>query len=279
MRDYSEDKLVEQPAIALFQSLGWKIIKCYHEKLGATGTLGRSSRTEVVLVRSLRAALERLNPGVSKDAVGQAVDEFTRDRSAMSPATANSEVYKLLKDGVQVRVPSLEDDSETTQTLRVVDWDNAAGQNEFILTSQLWLSGEIYNRRADLVGFINGLPLVFVELKAAHKRLENAYTDNLRDYKTTIPQLFWYNALIVLSNGLESRVGSMTAGWEHFAEWKRISSEAESPKTSLETMIRGTCEPSRLLDLIENFTLFAEAKGGLVKLNAKNSFFWIGFEE
>jgi len=128
----------------------------------------------------------------------------------------------------------------------------------------------MYTRRADLVGFVNGLPLVFVELKAAHKSIESAFRDNLRDYKTTIPQLFWYNALIILSNGSQSRIGSLTAEWEHFAEWKRINSEGEQGIVSLETMIRGTCDPARLLDLVENFTLFMNTKRGLVKLLAKN---------
>src|SRR5450756_2610739 len=106
--------------------------------------------------------------------------------------------------------------------------------------------------------------------QAAHCRLETSFNGNLRDYKDTIPQLFWPNALIILSNGSESRVGSVTAGWEHFAEWKKIGSESEAGQVSLETMLRGVCEPTRLLDLVENFTLFQEAPGGLIKLIAKN---------
>ena len=94
--------------------------------------------------------------------------------------------------------------------------------------------------------------------------------DNLRDYKNTIPQLFWYNAFIILSNGSDSRIGSLTAEWEHFAEWKKINSEGEQGVVSLETMLRGTCEPARLLDLVENFILFEEAKGGLRQAGAKN---------
>ncbi|MCK5723432.1 MAG: HsdR family type I site-specific deoxyribonuclease, partial [Gammaproteobacteria bacterium] len=100
--------------------------------------------------------------------------------------------------------------------------------------------------------------------------LERAYQDNLRDYKSTIPQIFWYNAFILLSNGSFSKIGSMTAAWEHFAEWKKINSEGEEGIISLETMIRGTCDPTRLLDLVENFTIFSEASGGLAKLVAKN---------
>ncbi len=117
---------------------------------------------------------------------------------------------------------------------------------------------------------MNGIPLVFIELKASHKSLENAYKHNLSDYKTTIPQLFWYNAFIILSNGSKSKIGSITAGWEHFAEWKKINDEGEEGVVSLETIVRGVCDKTRLLDLVENFTIFSEAKGETAKLVAKN---------
>ena len=120
------------------------------------------------------------------------------------------------------------------------------------------------------MGFVNGIPLVLVELKATHKKLENAYKDNLRDYRETIPELFWFNAFVVLSNGSETRVGSTFAPWEHFAEWKRINDEGEQGVVSLETVIRGTCDPPRLLDVVENFVVFEEARGGLIKILAKN---------
>ena len=109
-----------------------------------------------------------------------------------------------------------------------------------------------------------------MELKATHRRLDDAYTHNLTDYRKTIPQLFWYNAVVILSNGSHSRAGSMTAAWEHFGEWKRINSEGEQGIISLDTMIRGVCRPDRLLDIVENFTLFSDAKGTLVKLLARN---------
>ena len=132
------------------------------------------------------------------------------------------------------------------------------------------MAGEMYRRRADLVGFVNGLPLVFGELKGVHRRLEDAFNDNLRDYKESIPQIFWFNGVIVLSNGIDSRVGSVTAGWEHFGEWKKVGSEGEEGRVSLEKVLRGVCEPARLLDLVENFTVFQGVPGGLVKLVAKN---------
>jgi type I restriction enzyme, R subunit len=267
MNDYSEDALIEQPTIALFSDLGWQSKNCFRETFGSSGTLGRETSSEVVLVNQLRSALHKLNPGICDEALELAIEDIIQDRSTMSPAKANMEVYHLLKDGVKVSTRI--DDTEHVETVHIIDW-NHPENNRYFLAQQLWISGEIYNRRADLVGFVNGLPLIFLELKASHKRLENAFDNNLRDYKNSIPQLFWYNSFIILSNGSKSRIGSITSQWEHFSEWKKINKEGEEGIVSLETMIRGTCEPSRLLDLIENFILFQEATGGLNKIFAKN---------
>ena len=269
MSDYSEDALVEQPAIALLSKLGWKTVNTYNEFDHGTSILGRETKADVVLKTRLREALLRLNPDAPIEAIHQAIEELTRDRSRMGAVAANREIYQLLKNGVRIPLPDPEGDGETVAVVRVIDWDNPKG-NDFLLCSQFWITGEMHTRRADLVGFVNGLPLVFIELKAAHRRLETAFTGNLRDYKDTIPQLFWPNALIILSNGSQSRVGSVSAGWEHFAEWKKIGSEDETGRVSLETMLRGVCEPGRLLDLVENFSLFQEVPGGLIKLTAKN---------
>lgn len=265
--DYSEDALVEQPAIALFGDLGYGTANCYHETFGAGGTLWRETTNEVVLLPRLRAALQKLNSDLPSEAISLAIEELTKDRSAMSMVQANKEIYKLLKDGVKVTLQG--DDGETTETVVVIDWNNPEN-NDFFLASQFWVSGDIYKKRADLIGFVNGLPLIFIELKKSHSKLVNAFKHNLKDYKATIPHLFWYNAFIILSNGCEAKIGSVSAGWEHFSEWKRINDEGEQGVVSLETMIRGTCEPNRFIDILENFTLFEEAKGGLIKLIAKN---------
>jgi type I restriction enzyme R subunit len=266
---WSEDAAVEQPAIALLRDLGWETANAYSEFDSGASTLGRDSMGEVVLLQRLRPALERLNPDATLEAIQLAIEELARDRSAMSLSAANREVYRLLKDGVKVAYRRAEDGAEVVETIRVIDW-NDHGNNDLLLASQLWVAGDMYTRRADLVGFVNGLPWVFIELKAAHKALKTAFDDNLRDYKTTIPHLFWYNAFIVLSNGSESRIGSVSGEWEHFAEWKKINSEGETGVVSLETMLRGTCEPQRLFDLAENFLLYQETRGGLVKMLAKN---------
>src|SRR5437667_5552654 len=116
----------------------------------------------------------------------------------------------------------------------------------------------------------NGLPLLFLELKATHKHLKNAYDDNLRDYKTAIAQIFIPNAFLVLSNGSQTKVGSISAEWEHFFEWKRINDEGETGVVSLETAIRGLCDKKRFLDYVENFVLYEKARGGFIKKIAKN---------
>lgn len=270
MTDFSENTLVEQPAIKLFAELGWETANCFHEFDQAGGSpLGRETRAEVVLASRLHPVLEKLNPDLPAEALDLAIEELIRDRSRMSMEQANREIYQLIKNGINVKIPDADGDGDTTEIVRVIDWNDPAN-NDYFLASQFWITGEMYTRRADLVGFINGLPLVFIELKATHRRLKTAYTDNMTDYKSTIPQLFWYNALIMLSNGSKSKVGSVSAEWEHFADWKKINSEGEEGIISLETMIRGTCEPAHLLDLLENYTLFMEAKGGLIKLVAKN---------
>ncbi|RJS85089.1 type I restriction endonuclease subunit R, partial [Methanophagales archaeon] len=210
--DYSESSLVEQPAIELFQSLGYEHQNCFNEKFGDDGTSGRETPSEVVLVPRLKSALFRMNPDLSEEAIPLAIEELTRDHSSLNPVVANRELYRMLKDGVKVPI-RMEDGSEEVETVKVIDFDNPE-TNDFFLASQFWVTGEMYKRRADLVGFVNGLPLIFIELKATHKRLENAYRNNLSDYKSTIPQIFWYNAFIILSNGSESRIGTISADWE-----------------------------------------------------------------
>jgi type I restriction enzyme R subunit len=263
----SEDGLVEQPAMRSLP-LGWDTLDCYHEKPSPGSPLGRATCADVVLPARLRPALERLNPSLPRAAIEAAIEELARDRSIQTPAQANRELYAMLKDGVPVYFPD-DEGGETVERVRVIDWENPYN-NDFLLCSQLWVAGELYTKRPDLIGFVNGLPLVFIELKASHVNIENAYQKNLRDYRDTIPSIFWHNAFIILSNGSDTLVGSTTAPWEHFAEWKKIDDEEEPGIISLETVIRGTCEPARLLDIVENFVLYSEEAGGLVKIVAKN---------
>ncbi|MDH0081700.1 type I restriction endonuclease subunit R [Stutzerimonas stutzeri] len=266
--DYSEDTLVEQPAIVLFEALGWETGNLYAEWAGSSSSEGRQTQQDVVLEGRLRAALSKLNPDLPNEAIDLVVEELARDRSKLLPVNANQEVYRLLKDGVPVPVTD-EHGHNTLKVAKVIDWGNVE-DNDFFLASQFWVKGDYHTRRTDLLGFVNGIPLLFVELKATHKTLKAAYDDNLTDYRTVIPQLFTYNGALMLSNGSQTVVGSTFSPWEHLFEWKRINDEGEKGVVSLETAIRGIGEPSRLLDIIENFTVFEDVAGGVIKKIAKN---------
>ncbi len=182
---FTEDAAVEKPAIELFEELGWNHINAYTEQFGADGLLGRESKKEVILVRHLRSVLERLNPDIASEAIEDAVREITRDRRALHYARANREIHELARDRIPVTLRK-PDGGKETERLAVVDWDHPEN-NDFLLVSQLWIKSDLYERRTDLLCFVNGIPLIFIELKAAHRNLKHAYDDNLRDYRDTIP--------------------------------------------------------------------------------------------
>ena len=266
---YSEDSLIEQTCIEIFKSLTYDYANCYEEKFGAHSTLGRENSSEVVIIPKLTIALIKLNPNMPIEVIDLAIDELTKDRSTLNPVIANREVYKFIKDGVRITFTS--GDESEDYIVKVIDFDNP-DNNNFFLASQFWITGDLYKRRADLIGFVNGLPLIFIELKAIHKNLEDAYNNNLKDYKETIPQLFWYNTFIILSNGSQSKIGTITSDFEHFNDWKKINMEGEEGIVSLDTIIQGVCEKKKFLDILENFILYQTAKGGgaLTKILAMN---------
>ena len=167
---------------------------------------------------------------------------LTRDRSTMSLVSANQEVYELLKGGITISVPDPSGrGGQKTERVRIMDWENAT-ENDFLLVSQFTVTGSLYTCRPDLVGFVNGLPLVVVELKKPGVPAKQAFDENLTSYKheqNGIPQLFWFNAMLIASNGTDSRIGTLTADWERFFDWKRIERENEPRRVSLEVLIRG----------------------------------------
>ena len=263
MNEFSEDNLVEKTGVKIFEEL-WGA-DCHINAFGDEGEslLGRDNQGQVVLTTRLQEALKRLNPNSSPQTLKLAEDQITRDRHTLGLVNANQEVWKLLRDGARVEVQNDRGELDT-EVVKIIDF-NDSKNNDFLLVSQLWVTGELHKRRPDLVGFVNGIPLVLIELKASHKNLRNACNDNLRDYKDTIPQLFWYNAFTIISNGIESKMGTLTSAYEHFNEWKKVESEDEPSSVNLETILRGTCDKQRLLDIVENFTLFDASRGKLIK--------------
>lgn len=264
---FSEDDAVEQPALKLLQQLGWRHVNLREEIPGPENPTGRTSFHQAWLPARLKAALARLNPSLPAEALAQAERQLVEDRSALSPIAANRKVHHLLREGVRVEVKNPDTGKAETLTVRVIDWKDV-GANDFLVASQMWVQGLLHKRRPDTVGFVNGLPLLLAEWKAFSKPVFNAYDQNLRDYRDTIPQLFPFNGFVILSNGHESLMGGSHTEFDFFAPWKKLAEDGpEDP--SLATLLRATCDPARFLDLIENFTLFDEVKGGLRKIVGK----------
>ena len=266
---YTEDTLVQQTtAEYLERQLGWESDYAYtSETFGANGTLGRESEEEVVLTRAVRKALEKLNPGVPAQAYENALREILQVSGAHSTLQINLEKYNLLRNGVKVTYRDRGGNMET-RTLRVFDFNNAEN-NHFLAVRELCIMGSLYRRRADIVGFVNGLPLLFIELKNVHKNIQRAYDGNLADYKDTIPHVFHHNAFVVLGNGIDARMGSYSAPFDFYREWKRLD-EDEPGVVNMETLLKGICTKSYFLDLFENFVLFDNSGEKLIKVVAQN---------
>ena len=266
---YSEDTLVQQTtADYLRDVLGWETVFAYNqETFGPEGTLGRASDREVVLTRYLQIKLMEFNPGLPADAYRDAVRHIVESSAAQSLVATNRDKYALLKDGVQVSFRN-EKGELVKRRLRVFDFNEPAN-NHFLAVRELWIKGDLYRRRADAVGFVNGIPLLFVELKNIHKDIRAAYEKNLADYRDTVPHLLHHNALIVIANGLEAKIGSITSRFEHFHEWKRLA-EDEPGLVDMQTLLKGVCDKRNFMDMVENFIVFDDSSGQTVKIIARN---------
>lgn len=269
--EYSEDNLIEQTAIDIFlHQLGWDTLLAFNkETYGDGSVLGRLNRKEVVLKNIFFEKLKLFNPGLPEHAYQLAFEKLIEESITKSLAETNYEKHQLLRNGIPVDFINEKGEHIRNKILKVFDFQNP-DNNNYLAVRQLWIEGKSKReRRPDIIGFVNGIPLLFIELKAAHRKLENAYNDNFTDYKDVIPKLFYYNAFVVLSNGIESRIGSVTAKYQHFHEWKRISEEDDGI-VALDRIIVGVCEKRRFLDLFENFILFDNSLGKVVKLIARN---------
>jgi len=271
--EYSEDGLVEAATQEVLEDLGWTVEYAWTRESFSTladrsdGLLGRATKSEVILQRYLMAALQTLNPDLPAMAYQQAIDQLSRSIADKHLAAINKDKHSLLVDGVPV---SYQDADGVLQKRRLQVFNFKEPEaNDFRAVRQLEVVGQLYNRRPDIVGFVNGIPLVFFELKAHHTDLRAAFDDNLSDYKDTIPEVLHCNGFIILSNGTDARVGTLTSPYKFFLEWKRINEDDEG-LVSLDTLLRGTCDKTRLLDMLENFLLFDGEGDEVVKLMAKN---------
>ena len=267
--DYSENILVQESAGNLLRDeLGWDVRFAYNkEVLGKNGTFGRTSYKEILLKRYFNAALKKFNPWINDEQILEAQRILENRLSTSSLLQINEEKYFLIRDGIKVTVKKPNGETEK-QTAALIDFKNPQN-NYFLAVKELKIHGDLYRRRTDIVGFVNGIPLLFVELKKTTVDVQNAYEDNYTDYQDTIPHLFYYNAFVMLSNGTEAKVGTLGSKYEFFHEWKRLA-EAERGSVALETMLRGICKKENFLDLFENFILFDHSGGNTAKILARN---------
>lgn len=267
--DYSENILVQESAgNLLHDELGWDVQFAYNtEVLGKDGTFGRESYKEILLLRYLKEALKKFNPWLNDNQISEAIRTLENRLSTSSLLHVNEEKYFLIRDGIPVTVKKPNGKTEIKKAT-VIDFQNP-GNNYFLAIKELKIHGDLYRRRTDIVGFVNGIPLLFVELKKNTVDVQNAYDDNYTDYQDTIPHLFYYNAFLMLSNGTEAKVGTLGSKFEFFHEWKRLAEEDQG-SVALETMLRGICKKENFLDLFENFILYDHSDGHTAKILARN---------
>jgi type I restriction enzyme, R subunit len=265
---FTESGLVERPSLDLLSRLGWTVVNGFGETFGSRGTLGRDSIRDAVLTHRLRSAILRLNPVAPEAVREEALSTVVKDRGLMDPVRANRELYDLLRNGYRADWQGDTGDREYA-TVQFIDFRDPMA-NDLLAASQVWVAGDLYRRRVDALLFVNGIPLVLLEFKEPNRNVKAAYDENLTDYRDTIPQLFVPNGFVLLSNGSDAKVGSTYAPCEFFGNWKVIDVDGTRGAVALETAIRGTCAPDKLLDLIENFVTYIQRPGELIKAVARN---------
>ncbi len=275
MPNFISEEQIEKAAVKILkEKYGYRILNCFTSDIeDLNDNSKRETKQEVVFIDIIKAYAIKLNPSIPEPVIEQAIEKLTARRYAMSAILANKEVYGLIRNGIPVEYEDAKGKIEQG-IVKVIDFTSPEN-NDFLAVTQLWIKGERYPRRPDIIIYINGLPLVFIELKNSNVKVQNAYDDNLTNYKSDIPLLFNYNAFCVLSNALETKVGSYTSGYEFFFSWLRPDDETEKidrkqierEGTSLERLIHGLFPRERLLDYIENFILYYKDSDKIIAQN------------
>ena len=271
----SEDNIEQAICNRLSQpEYGWKRIECSPEVKDKddVSTTGRASSSECILPEVFLSALRRLNPQIEDEILKAILQDFRRDYSGTDMMDTNYKFYNQIRNGIKVKTRNR--NREDFDIVKLIDFDNPE-RNDFHCVNQMWVRGRVNYRRPDVLLFINGLPMVFIELKNSTVKLEEAYNHNLASYRKEIPNIFAFNQICVLSNGIQTRIGAWDSGFEFFFEWLKVNSEKEkidrkeieSHGLSITNLIDGLFRKERLLDYIENF-IFFDSKS--IKILAKN---------
>lgn len=276
MRSFISEDNIEQ-AICNRLSLpeyGWKRIECdaRGEAQDEVLSTGRANPSECILPDVFLAALKRLNPQVDEDVLKSILQDFRKDYTATDMVDTNYKFYNQIRNGINK--PVRKNGKEDFAIVRLIDFDHPE-RNDFHCVNQMWIKGHYRYRRPDVLLFVNGLPVVFIELKNSTVKVEEAYNKNLTSYRKDIPNIFAMNQICVLSNGLQTKIGAWNSKYEFFFEWLRVDDEKEKPDRvqieshglSVTNLIDGLFRKERLLDYIENFIFFDNKR---IKIIAKN---------
>jgi type I restriction enzyme, R subunit len=269
------EDMIEKAIIQELMSpeLDYSHINCYtRDPEDLMDGTNRENKKQVVLLDILLQQLQIINPQIPLETLEDVAKSLITSRLIAELITVNYENYNKIRN--EVKVEYQRNGKKVTDYVKLIDFTTIKNNN-FTVCSQMWIKGETYFRRPDLIVFINGLPIVFIELKNSDIKVKNAYDKNLTDYLRDIPQLFYFNQICVLSNGIETRLGSFKSDYEHFFEWLKIEDEQEKPNrkeiktqgVSLLYFAKGLLKKENLIDYIENFILFERKQ---IKLIAKN---------
>ena len=271
----SEDDIEQTICNRLSQpEYGWKRIACNPSVAAQdeVSTTGRKNATECILPKICLEALKRINPQIDEEILQNIVRDFSKDYTATDMVDTNYKLYNQLRNGINVKVKK--NGKDDFDIVKLIDFDNA-DNNDFHCVNQMWIKGRFRYRRPDVLLFVNGLPLVFIELKNSTVKVEESYNKNLVSYRKDIPNIFAFNQICVLSNGMQTKLGAWNAGYAFFFEWLRVNDEQEQPDRdhiakyglSITNLIDGLLRKERLLDYIENFIFFDNKR---TKIIAKN---------
>ena len=276
MANFITEDMIEQAILKKLgePEFGYDIVICDaspDKKEDLNDGTGRSEKTECILPCVLEESLCRINPNIPSDKIKSVIKTLTADFSDSDLVSKNYELYNKIRNFI--KIPIIKNGKEDFDFIKLIDFDKPKN-NTFSAVSQMWIKGRYNWRRPDVIIFINGLPLVFIELKNGIVKVEEAYQKNLKSYIKDIPNLFAFNQICVLSNGFETRLGAFNATFDYFFEWlKQKEGEKIDRKSisengvSAEYFVDGLLHKETLIDYIENFILFENKS---IKIIAKN---------
>lgn len=276
MRSFiSEDDIEQAICNRLSQAeYGWKRIECCPkmEAQDEVASTGRANSSECILPEVFLNALRRLNPQVKDEVLKGILQDFRKDYSGTDMTDTNYKFYNRIRNGIRVEVQK--EGKEDFDIVKIIDFEQPE-RNDFHCVNQMWIKGHFRYRRPDVLLFVNGLPVVFIELKNSTVKIEESYNKNLVSYRSDIPNVFAMNQICVLSNGLQTKIGAWNSKYEFFFEWLRVNDEKEKIDReqiaehglSILNLIDGLFRKERLLDYIENFVFFDNKR---IKIIAKN---------